>query len=567
MKKFYLLVLVFCLGLNLNSSAQESVEKATKYAKRLTKKIKGGNFKKFNSSYSKALEDINKIISKAEKSEFGYDEIVFKAKNWIKMNNYLRKFESGEIKYKDNVIKLELQDYKALRTKARGIATTKHAEAARKIINSNTAKFDEKVKALNHYTKISKLAYKTYKDNYKAEHDKSKCKVYYNEGVRILKTAKTWKEKELALNKFKRVYSVNTAFKDTKQKIVSIYSTEASKLMKTRTVEANRAAYNHTIMALKYDKTNANLLSQKKAAKNNIADIYFTEAQKNEKIKTYEAQKTASNLYAKSHKWIPNYKGSKQKAIDALNRCKLTIVVADSKGKCIKSYYSVKLGAYTKAPFKNPKNFASLESNYNLKSTDCIKKIEASIGGRLVFIRVKRLDNIDYKVLPEQTNSENIDKYYGYQKKNGEWVKEEQTLSQHNAAKKVYNFGHKQTPSTINPSTFKFEEFHGKLITTNQKSVASQKYIVEVYDSYKSIKPTKIFTLTDSKTIQSSGCIQRYEGPSQAKPSSLKNKKLRAKTEMISSLKNSKDASYDILSKIASKIGTALNNKITYVAY
>ncbi|MDZ7776330.1 MAG: hypothetical protein U5L09_12395 [Bacteroidales bacterium] len=162
MKKIVLFIFaVILIGNAEPAMAQSSVDDAQKFAERCLKKVRNRRFRKLQESYPQAIKDIKRIKANASEKEFGWDDIVDYAPDWIEMMETLEKFPNHQVKNKGEVINLKSQTT-SLCLRERKIAPLKeHYLAGVKIMDENE-NFRERRDAFHYFQKSM-----DYSDEYK----------------------------------------------------------------------------------------------------------------------------------------------------------------------------------------------------------------------------------------------------------------------------------------------------------------------------------------------------------------------------------------------------------------
>lgn len=541
------------------TQAQVSVSESNKYAKKLLKKVKGGNFKKFQKNYDQALKDIAKIEADATASEFGYDAVADNIGAWISLNKTLAKFSGGKISFKEETITLQVKDYTALKTEAETKAAKAHFDAGVKIIEG-TKDYATRTKAFEHFSKTYKYA-PDYHEVYKDKIHEIKANVHYEEGVRILTSGKDFNEKVKAVAIFKEATKITKPYKDINDLCAKLYYDEGVRLATSNEIDDLKDALGHFKNARKWIADYKDSAEKAEAIRQKGAGIYYNKALAKEKEQTFEAQEDAAVLFKSADSWVKGYKDAVAKAEAAEKRAEVNILVCETNGNLIApNAFSYKLQEATKDNFFTPSNLSAAQ-NIDLNKAANYAKAKQALGYGFILIKMGAVGEIKYIKPTTETSTEKIQKYFIHSKneETGEWEISDATEFEYKAANAMLE----KAPL----DDYKTSKSNGTLTTVKQTTSASRSYTCEVWDARNPASPVKLGEVVRYVVKKDSKTNQSYTGDANAKPSSLKNDTQAIKTEqqLTSEINSEKLSVQGIVAKEIDNIAKFINDKVKYM--
>ncbi|MGM0566707.1 MAG: hypothetical protein ACQESX_08140 [Bacteroidota bacterium] len=380
MKKLVLFIFsVLLIGSAEPVIAQSSVNDAQKFAKRCLKKVRNRRFRKLQESYPQAMKDIERIKANASEKEFGWDDIVKYAPDWIEMMETFDKFPEGQVKNKGKVIKFDITDYKPLLEKATDSATEEHYRAGVKIMDENE-RYSERKEAFYHFNKS-----RDYSDKYKEDIYQRSATIHYDEGLRIYNSAESFGGKKRAEEPFKKALAWIDPFKDINELMAEIYYAEAIRHFETLKSDDEIAELlfkNEGIWDEVEDITNESLDYLKETAewipeykdsgekakefREKAASFLYKTGKKHEEVHEFEHQEKAAEYYRKTSEWVSGYRNAEALATAAEQRSRFDVLfyhqgsfinpskVGFGSSNRIKAPYDKQWGLLSVNPVDNP---------------------------------------------------------------------------------------------------------------------------------------------------------------------------------------------------------------------
>jgi len=554
MKRYFkLLTVCILVAFSSVAFAQKSVSEATDAAKKLQKKITKRQFNDFKESYPKALKEIADIEAAAG-SEFGYDAIADNAPDWIGLNNYLKDLGT-ELSFKDETVKLVYKDYHPLLEEARLKAAQAHYDAAIKIIETEK-EFAKKEEALDHFNKCFKY---DYKKEYADRMTDQKASMYYNEGLRIYKTATSFEEKVKCKEYFSKARTKLKDYKDINELLAKIYFDEAVKLSKSLETNDLINANNYFTEANKQIENFQGCQKLKESVRIKIAETLYQKALAKEKEKSFKAQAEATEMFNNVGTWVEGYKDAAAKACAAKIRSKAYVLVIESDGSCVSAQAFVdNLGSKINRDMEIDMPSELKGVDMNNPANYVVAKEKTGYG----FILIKLSQN---KGLPKfsktgpVTTTTNEKKYFEKKMDQGKVIEKEIDETTYKTSVKIQQ-------TTKQTGGFEFFVREGVTTKTVESVVLEINYTIEIWDLRDPKKPIKLDEISETKTYNDSKTNMTYSGDPLAQPRKMINDQNTLKTEQeLKALAESNNPRVSSIVKVnADEISKKLNAKITY---
>lgn len=534
----------------LQITAQQSVTDAKNAAEKLNKKVNKKWFKRFKASYPLALKDIAKIETEATKSEFGYDKVADNINGWASLNGRIKKFGS-EITYKNESIKLEYKNYDALRDEARAKASKAHYDAALKII-ATTKDYAKRKPALDHLYKCWKYDYaKEYKDKVK-EH---KALIYYDEGLRILTTAKTFEEKEKCIKLFSKARGQVKDYNNSRELVAKMYFDEGVKLSKSNNLNDLYTANKYLKSANKSVENYNDCQQLTKDLRKKIAESQYQEGLTKSKELNFNAQKKAAEWFKTCQKWVENYKDAAINEKTAIKYSTAKVLFVEKNGTLIIPKYKYEFENSTKDYIVFP-NVKSEVKALDMNDPKNYTKATTTLGYGFFLMKAGKTTTKFSKPAPINTVKK-TDAYYMVEKSNNKETK---------ITKLIYNTA-KNSKKLEEEKLYKYYEYHGKVNKTEESSKIVATYSIDIWDIRNVNKPIKIGSFNYDKTFSDKKITEKYSGDAKAKPTELTNSQGNLKTE-AELIKQSKNVSVkSVIENNYKTIGKILDSKIKFKKY
>ncbi|MGQ1911032.1 hypothetical protein ACT3CE_14745 [Marinifilum sp. RC60d5] len=554
-----LLLFFVILCLTQQTNAQYSVRDAIKYASRLKKKVKKGNFKKFNKSYAEALQAIEKIESKATSTEFGYDGVASNINSWIKLNNILAKFPNGKIVYKDESIDLKVKDYGPLKVEAKTKAAQAHFDAGIKIVNESD-NFIKRKKAFTHFSKVEKYAL-NYKETYAEKVKEEKGKVYYEEAMRLLSEGKTFEEKKKAVSLFTSTKKVTDSYKDIDEKVAGLYYDEAIRLSASDKIKDLSAATGYFATANKWISDFNGCVAKRDEVCEKGAGIVYDMAVEKEKEKSFSAQSKAAEIFENANKWVKDYKDATARAKIARDRSKVNVLVVDKNGNLL-SPSAFAYGLKQKLPnyFITPSSIKDA-ANIDMNNTDNYAEAKKVLGYGFVVVKIGEPESIEYSKSGPTSSMKDVHSYY-VKKKNASTGKIE--------TKKISESTYKTTKAIIaiakEDGGQTLLKYSGKVSTTVESATAIATYALEIWDARDAENPVRVGVIYKKYSKTDRIVREVYAGDGMANPGNLSNptRSLKTEAELKASLSSNPPSVKELVKLDVDKVAEKIKLNIFY---
>ena len=559
MKKTLLLLLI---GLGVFAwqpvFAQESVDEATDFAEKLLKKVQNRRFKKFNEYYPQALKDMERIEKAAPETEFGYDELADKIPGWMRLNKVLARFDGGSVSNKGETVTFQIRDYAPLLEEARAKAAKAHYDAGSDLVENNT-EYEKRKEAFTHFDKTSK-----YSDDYDDQMKQYKALVYYDEGVRISNATTDFNELIEGVNMFRSAEKQVENFKDSKERMATIYFNDGERLSKSDRI-------NDMIYAIARFKSASEIIPDFKGAnarqdevKEKGASLLYAQALAKEKEQTFKAQEEAAGLFEDiGARWVKDYKDANERAKAAKARSKVDLFLVETDGTLVApAALGYGLQEKTNGHIQTPVPSDELKK-INLADASNFSAAEQLLGHGFVLIKMgEGAGAFKYSSSDPEVTTETYKVYYMIKTDAVTKEKTEKKISEedYKSMQKIINLAGGEDGGT----KFRIEE--GKTTTTTISASLSADFPVEVWDVRDSSAPVKITTINVPQRFTDSKVKTTYSGAESAKPSKLRNDEGEVMTEeeLVAKAKGAAPSVKSIVKSNMSRFVEVLDEKIAY---
>lgn len=539
--------------------AQYSVKDAIKYASKLKKKVKKGNFKKFNKSYTQALQAIEKIESKATTTEFGYDGIASNINSWIKLNNILAKFPNAKITYKDESIDLKVKDYSSLKIEAKTKAAQAHFDAGIKIIDANKD-FTERKKAFSHFTKVRGFA-NDYVGIYAEKIEEAKGKVYYQEATRLLNEGKTFEEKKKSVSFFTSAKKICDTYKDIDEKVAALYYDEAIRLAASDKLKDLSAATGCFANANKWIADYKECVAKRADVCEKGAGIIYNLAVEKEKEKSFAAQSKAAEMFENANNWVKDYKDATARAKIARDRSKVNVLVVNKNGNLL-SPSAFAYGLKQKLPnyFITPSSIKDA-ANIDMNNTDNYAEAKKVLGYGFVVVKMGEPESIEYSKSGPTSSMKDVHSYYVKKKDVSTGKMETNKISEktYKTMKTVIAIAKEDGGQTL-------LKYSGKVSTSVESATAIATYSLEVWDARDVENPVRVGVINRKWSKNDRIVREVYAGDRLANPGNLSNptRSLKTEAELKASLTSNPPSVKQLVKLDIEKIAEKIKLNIFY---
>ena len=546
--------------------AQSSVDDAEKFARRCLNKVRNRRFRKLQESYPQAIKDIERIKANAKEKEFGWDDIVKYAPDWIEMMETLDKFPDHQVKNKGEVIKFEITDYKPLLEKATDSAATEHYRAGVKIMDENE-RYSQRKEAFYHFNKS-----RDYSDKYKEDIYQRSATIHYNEGLRIYNSAESFGRKKYAEEPFKKALSWVSPFKDINELMAELYYTEAIRhfeTLKTDDEIADLLFKNESIWEEVEDITNESLDYLKETAewipeykdsgekakkfREKAASCLYKTGKKHEEVHEFKHQEKAVEYYRKTSEWVTGYLDAEALASAAEQRTHYDVLFYNQGGFLKPSEVGFNSSSRIKAPYDE--SWGSFSAN----PVDDPEYAVSEVGRPFVVVVISEKGEYNYEE-SEKREQEDYTIYISRKKEDDGSITESETTK---ATYDMYNM----TKDKVKDIMW-VKKYTGTATYVYPEAEASVTNTIAIWDLRDPANPVLLDQVSSTFKVSDKTSYMDYDGHPRAKPE-FKNKYggMKSKDALISELHGKAFKPENVFKNVSSDIRESILQNVKYIHF